>query len=82
MKRVAHPEPVGAKSLKKSLLLICLACGGEVKEHILANREGEVVWPPTPAQVAKVPPRGRRKRIRRKPVEAEPVGYLVHLPNR
>ena len=72
--RVAHFRPF------PSLALMCVECGCVVREFLLENAWGEVVWPPSEEAVARIPPCKPLPRVRRKVVEPEPVGYRVILP--
>lgn len=60
--------------------MVCVGCRRRVKEFLLENCLGEIVWPPSEAEIARIPPQKPVKRVRRKPVEAEPEGYRVILP--
>ena len=71
---MAHDRPF------PSLGLICVGCGARVKEFLIENCLGEVVWPPTREQIRAIPRQKPLKRVRRKPVEPEPEGYRVILP--
>ena len=64
-------------------LLICADCHEVVWEDevLLENSMGEVVYPPDKELVA-LYPKVRVKRNRRKPTEADPVGYRLILPRR
>ena len=62
--------------------MVCVECRGVVREHLIENCLGDVVWPPSEAEIARIPPCERVKRVRRKPTEAEPRGYRVILPYR
>jgi len=51
-----------------------------VEEHLVENCLGEVVWPPPAEAVAKIEPVKRGPRNRRKPEEADPETFRLHLP--
>ena len=72
--RVAHPRKF------PDLGLICVGCWEPVREFLLENCLGEIVWPPPDEDVARIPMPKRAKRVRRKPAEAEPEPYRVFLP--
>lgn len=59
-------------------VLICLSCRKPVVgDHELWNDRGERVWPILDTNLPPLPP---RRRSRRKPQDAEPEPYPLHLP--
>ena len=77
LSRVAHGWPWAHEF---GNLLICVDCREVVFEHLVENCLGEVVWPPSEEDVAETEMPARVKKCRRKPTEADPVGYRLILP--
>jgi hypothetical protein len=73
--RIAHPY----NDSSRFDVLICLSCRKPVVgDHELWNDRGERVWPiDADAPLPSLPP---RRRSRRKPAEAEPDPFPLHLP--
>jgi hypothetical protein len=72
--RVAHSRKF------PDLGLVCADCGEEVRDFLIENAWGAVVWPPSPAAVRRIPRCRPLPRNRRKIREADPRGYRVILP--
>lgn len=77
---VYHPHHFNVNPYRKALQLHCAACQKKIKYFLLINSAGEVVWPPPKEWIADTPPQNPRKRNRRKPQEADPIGYRIILP--